>query len=94
VAIVRVRAPEVPAVLARQVAAGVAGIRELRLYKPPGIAETIDWARALAVLGRSSLDESSARSTLGSVVKYREDQQRIREHGLDSLVAEAVARGA
>jgi MoxR-like ATPase len=96
VAIVRVRAPEVPAVLARQVAAAVAAIRELRLYKPPGIAETIDWARALAVLGRSSLDEGAAWSTLGSVVKYREDQQRVRDQGLDSLLraAEAVARGA
>jgi MoxR-like ATPase len=96
VAIVRVRAPEVPAELARQVAAAVAAIRGLRLYKPPGIAETIDWARALAVLGRSSLDEPSAWSTLGSVVKYREDQQRVRDHGLDALMreAETVARGA
>ncbi len=96
VAIVRVRAPEVPEVLARQVASAVAGIRGLRLYKPPGIAETIDWARALAVLGRSTLDEPSAWSTLGSVVKYREDQQRVREHGLAGLLAdaEAVARGA
>jgi MoxR-like ATPase len=96
VAIVRVRAPEVPAVLARQVAAAVAAIRGLRLYKPPGIAETIDWARALVVLGRSSLDETSAWSTLGSVVKYREDQQRVRDHGLDSLLrdAETVPHGA
>jgi MoxR-like ATPase len=98
VAIVRVRAPEVPAVLARQVAAAVAGIRGLRLYKPPGIAETIDWARALTVLGRSSLDESSAWSTMGSVVKYREDQQRVSDHGLESLLADAqaaaVPRGA
>ena len=96
VAIVRVRAPEVPAALARQVAAAVAAVRGLHLYKPPGIAETIDWARALAVLGRSSLDEGAAWSTLGSVVKYREDQQRVRDHGLDSLLhdAETVARGA
>ena len=50
-AIVRVRAPEVPELLARQVAAAVEALRELELYKPPGVAETIDWANALAALG-------------------------------------------
>jgi MoxR-like ATPase len=98
VAIVRVRAPEVPEDLARQVAAAVGGIRALRLYKPPGIAETIDWARALATLGRTALDERGVSATLGSVVKYREDEQRVREHGFDSLVRDsrsrAVPRGA
>lgn len=90
VAIVRVRAPEVPDMLARQVAAAVSDIRALRLYKPPGVAETIDWSQALALLGRSELDQHSVSATLGSVVKYREDQQRVREHGLDQLVREAV----
>src|ERR687897_687138 len=94
VAIVRLRAPEVAGDLARQVAGAVAAIRDLGLYKPPGIAETIDWARALAVLGRSTLDPESAAATLGSVVKYREDGQRIREHGLEALVREGVARSA
>ena len=95
VEIVRVRAPEVPEALARQVAAAVAGIRALGLYKPPGVAETIDWARALTLLGRAALDERSAGATLGSVVKYREDQQRVRDHGLDTLLrdAETVAGG-
>jgi MoxR-like ATPase len=93
VAIVRVRAPEVSDTLARQIAAAVGEIRALRLYKPPGIAETIDWARALATLGRTSLDEAAVGSTLGAAVKYREDQQRVREHGIDLLVREAVARG-
>jgi MoxR-like ATPase len=94
VAIVRVRAPEVPARLARQVAAAVGEMRELGLYKVPGVAETIDWAQALATLGRDGLDEASAQATLGSVVKYREDQQRVLDHGLDGLVREAVRRGA
>ncbi len=94
VAIVRVRAPEVPAALARQVAAAVAEIRGLRLYKVPGVAETIDWAQALVALGRDGLDEAFAGATLGSVVKYREDQQRVLEHGLDAVVREAVRRGA
>jgi len=94
VAIVRVRAPEVPETLARQVAAAVADIRALRLYKVPGIAETIDWARALAALGRTSLDEASVAATMGWVVKYREDQQRVRDHGIDLVVREAVQRSA
>jgi MoxR-like ATPase len=94
VAIVRLRAPEVAGELARQVAGAVAAIRDLGLYKPPGIAETIDWARALAVLGGSTLDAESAAATLGSVVKYREDGQRVREHGLEALVREGVARSA
>ncbi|HEX6417325.1 MAG TPA: MoxR family ATPase [Acidimicrobiales bacterium] len=94
VAIVRLRAPEVAAELARQVAVAVAEIRLLGLYKPPGIAETIDWARALAVLGRGGLDEATVGATLGTVVKYREDAQRVREHGIGALVREAVGSGA
>jgi MoxR-like ATPase len=91
VAIVRVRAPEVPLQLAQQVAAAVASIRSLQPYKPPGVAETIDWARALAVLGRDELDEASASATLGVVLKYREDAERVRAHGLAALIDEAVA---
>jgi MoxR-like ATPase len=86
VAIVRLRAPEVSEDLARQTAAAVARLRELDLFKPPGVAETIDWAEALATLGRSELDESTADATLGTVVKYREDQERVRAAGLDGLV--------
>jgi MoxR-like ATPase len=94
VAIVRLRAPSVPSTLARQVAGAVAGLRELRLYKPPGVAETIDWAQALHALGRTELDEAVVAATLGSVVKYREDQQRLHSHGIDALVREALRRGA
>ena len=90
VAIVRVRAPEVPEALARQVAAAVASLRGLRLYKVPGVAETIDWGRALAALGRTSLDEASVSATLGWVVKYREDQHRVGDHGVAELVQEAL----
>jgi MoxR-like ATPase len=94
VAIVRLRAPEVPATLARDVAMAVAEVRTFGLYKPPGIAETIDWARALTTLGRASLDADTASATLGSVVKYREDEQRVRDHGIDELVRQAVGDGA
>jgi MoxR-like ATPase len=94
VAIVRVRAPEVEERLARQVAAAVEVVRGMGLYKPPGVAETIDWAQALATLGRADLDESVVSATLGTVLKYREDQERVRAHGIDELVRQAVARGA
>jgi hypothetical protein len=93
VAIVRVRAPEVPERLAREVAAAVEQLRTLGLYKPPGVAETIDWAQALAMLDRLHLDEASVSATLGSVLKYREDQERARQSGLAGLVDLAVARG-
>ena len=92
VAVVRLRAPDVSERLARQAAAAVARLRELELFKPPGVAETIDWAQALATLGRSELDPATADVTLGTVVKYREDQERVRAAGLAELVAEAVAR--
>jgi hypothetical protein len=76
------------------VAAAAAAMRERGLYKPPGVAETIDWALALTTLGADGLTESAASATLGTVVKYREDQERLRREGLGDLVAEAVGRGA
>jgi MoxR-like ATPase len=94
VAIVSLKAPGVPERLARQVAAVVEHVRELGLYKPPGVAETIDWALALAALGRRELDEECVAATLGSAVKYREDQQRILDAGLAAVVEQAVLRGA
>jgi MoxR-like ATPase len=94
VAIVRARVPGVSERLASQVAAATAAIRERGLYKPPGVAETIDWALALETLGREELTEASVAATLGTVVKYREDQERLRRDGLDDLVAEAVSRGS
>jgi MoxR-like ATPase len=93
-AIVRVRAPGVSEVLARDVAAAVEALRGLELYKPPGVAETIDWAEALATLGSARLDEHAVDATLGTILKYREDQERVRAHGLAALVQAAVARGA
>ena len=92
VAIVRLRAPGVGEQLARQVAAVTAEVRGLGLYKPPGVAETIDWAQALATLGSTTLDERAVDATLGTVLKYREDQERVRTHGVADLVRVAVAR--
>ena len=92
VQIVRLRAPAVVERLARQVAAAVERMRGMELYKPPGVAETIDWAQALAALGRAELDEHTVAATLGSVVKYREDQERVRTGGVGELVRAAVTR--
>jgi MoxR-like ATPase len=84
--IVRLRAPGVPERLAEQVARAAARIRDAGVYKPPGVAETIDWAVAVAALGRDELDVVTADATLGTVVKYREDQARLRGQGLESIV--------
>jgi MoxR-like ATPase len=77
VEIVRARAPHVGPALARDVAEAVARLRALDLAKLPGVAETIDWANALAFLGADRLDGSFAADTLGSVVKDHEDQELV-----------------
>ena len=76
--IVNVRAPEAGQALVRKVVAAVQRLRELDLAKPPGVAETIDWARTLAFLGVADLDSDSALDTLGAVVKDREDLELVR----------------
>jgi MoxR-like ATPase len=78
VAIIRLRAPEASEELARQVADVVAKLRGMDLAKPPGPAEAIDWARALAALGIGRLDEASAQETLGWAVKNRDDLTTVR----------------
>jgi MoxR-like ATPase len=78
VEIVRLRAPGVSEQLARSVAGAVARLRELDLVKRPGVAEAIDWAQALALLGASSADGEAAGETLGWAVKNREDLERVR----------------
>ncbi|MGN6868139.1 MAG: AAA family ATPase [Solirubrobacteraceae bacterium] len=75
--IIRTRAPEVSERLARSVAHAVQHLRGLDLVKPPGIAEAIDWTRALALMGAEQVNGSAARETLGSVVKRREDQDLV-----------------
>jgi MoxR-like ATPase len=94
VEIVRLRVPGVPERLALQAAAFVQGLRRLDLEKPPGVAETIDWAQALAALGSRELDPDVVESTLGSVLKHHEDLQSVRDAALADLVEEArVATG-
>ena len=90
VAIIETKAPEVPSALARQVAAATAHFREMGMYKPPGIAETLDWAKALNLLAASELTEESVDETLGTVLKYREDQARARSVGIGSVIESTI----
>ena len=77
--IIRRRLPDVPLLLAAQVATATGRLRARDdLVKPPGVAETLDWARALHTLGQAELDVGNAAATLGSVLKYREDTERVR----------------
>jgi MoxR-like ATPase len=91
--IVKLRVPGIPGRLAAEAAAFVRGLRALDLAKPPGVAETIDWAHALAALGRLEIDAEVVEQTLGSVLKYREDIEAIRDDTLAALVDEARAAG-
>jgi MoxR-like ATPase len=76
--IVQTRIPDVPERLAWQVSRFINGVRELDLYKLPGVAETLDWTRALMALGEAELSDDAVQATLGSIVKYQEDLERLR----------------
>ena len=88
VEILRARMPDVDEALARQLAMAMADLRALDLFKPPGVAETLDWAAALKVLAASRLSPNTIDESLGTVLKYREDIERVRDHGLEALVHE------
>ncbi len=85
--IIRLKVPEVSARLARQIASAVGSLRGQGLYKPPGVAETIDWSTAIGKLGQETLNEETIRLTLGTVLKYREDQNRVAEQGIEMIMA-------
>ena len=93
VEIVRRRVKGASASLTVQVADAVSRMRESDIQKPPGIAEAIDWVAALDLLGVEHLDVETADRTLGSVLKYSEDQEVVRAAGLDQLVTEPSATG-
>jgi MoxR-like ATPase len=90
VAIVRARLPQVGEHLAREVVAAVQAMREQELLKPPGVAETLDWTEALVALGADHLDAARATATLGSVLKFREDLERIRAMDVGAMVDRAI----
>jgi MoxR-like ATPase len=80
VEIVRARAPEVPEELAIQVSKAVQNLRKMDLQKRPGVAETLDWARALDFLGADRMDANVTTATLGSVLKDRDDIDQVRNN--------------
>ena len=90
VQIVRARAPEVPEALARDVAMAVSRLRSFDIAKRPGVAETIDWANAVAFLGVERLDEATAAATLGTVLKDHDDQELAVAH-LSEVVGDGEA---
>ncbi len=92
-AIVRVRVPAATAALTEQVVATVHALRAQDLFKPPGVAETIDWTEALVALGAKTLDAEVATATLGAVLKYREDTERATRLDVGTLIAQAVVGG-
>ena len=89
--IVKVRVPEAAERLAIEAAAFVRELRGLDLAKPPGVAETIDWTMALNALGRQEIDAEVVQQTLGSILKYREDIEAVRDETLAGLVEKARA---
>lgn len=89
--ILRRRAPEASAELARQVVGFVQGLRRIELYKLPGIAETIEWTRALIALDATSLEPQTIEATLGLLLKYQDDMTRVRGSEISRLLAETRA---
>lgn len=92
VEIIHSKAPQVAYRLVRQVAATVEELRDTGLYKPPGVAESIDWAEALAQLGNEEMTQEAVGATLGALLKYREDQQRVLDQGIPDLLQRVMAR--
>jgi len=86
VLILRSRLPEITERLAADVARATGRMRQLDLLKPPGVAESIDWAAALHALGARQFDPELAAITLGAVLKYREDADRVRDLSLEALL--------
>ena len=89
VAIVRARLPMLPDRLVRQVCAFVRELRWLDLYRVPGVGETLDWAQSLHALGREEIDLAAADRTLGSLLKARDDLERVRGEELRKLIDKA-----
>ncbi len=95
-AILRSRVPEAEDALSREIVAFVAGLRLEDLFKKPGVAETLDWARALTAMDRTSLDPEAVSDTLGAILKYQDDIEAVRAAGLGARVeaAQEAARPA
>jgi MoxR-like ATPase len=92
--ILRRKAPKAAAALSREVVAFVQQLRKADLYKLPGVAETIDWANCLAALDRVALDPETVNNTLGVLLKYRDDLERVAGEEASRMVAEARTTAA
>ena len=92
-AIVRSRLPEVPEALAAQACAFVEQLRWLDLYRVPGVGETLDWTQSLVTLGASGVEPEVTDSSLGSLLKAREDIERVRREGISELIDRAAVEG-
>ena len=92
--ILRRKAPQAAEALSREVVAFVQQLRKVDLFKLPGVAETIDWANCLAALDRVALDPETVNNTLGVLLKYRDDLERIAGEEAGRLVGEAKAAAA
>jgi MoxR-like ATPase len=90
--IIKTKAPDVAPKLVKQIAAVVEQMREMSLYKPPGVSESIDWALALDRLGSRNLNEEAILSTIGALLKYHEDQQKVKGKDLNQVLQNAYAR--
>jgi MoxR-like ATPase len=88
------KAPKAAGKLSKEVVAFVQRLRKMELYKLPGVAETIDWANCLAALDRVVLDPETVNNTLGVLLKYRDDLERVAGEEAERLVAEAQAAAA
>jgi MoxR-like ATPase len=88
------KAPKAAAALSKEVVAFVQRLRKMELYKLPGVAETIDWANCLAALDRVALDPETVNDTLGVLLKYRDDLERVAGEEAERLVAEAKTAAA
>ena len=86
-AIVRLKSPGIDSALADDLAKAMQALRTMDLFKPPGVAETLDWAAALQVLGRTQLNPETADDTLGVILKYQEDIARVRADGVEVITA-------
>jgi MoxR-like ATPase len=88
------KAPKASAALSREVVAFVQRLRKSELFKLPGVAETIDWANCLVALDRVALDPETVNNTLGVLLKYRDDLERVSGEEAERLVGEAKAAAA
>jgi len=84
--IVNAKVPQAPSQLAREVTAFIQEIRRAELFKAPGVAETLDWVAALVALSQEKLEPRIVEETLGVILKYQDDVDKVKSQGIDTLL--------